>query len=1360
MDFQRSAYLAVIGLSLFGVGSGCSSPDAGPSGYDMLPEASTGDGSSAASRDAATTDTGTPDVSVPSDGGSRGAAGKCVQALAQSMPARLAVMSGQPTRTDCFVTISQIFQKFSDNCGSCHTVITSGGFSVPMAESLRLAGGEGFASRAEEALWHIRSDGTVAADRDEAMPPLGSAGFKPWTVRRQTTPNDDVSQLSNLLEAWLAAGSPDFFACPMPDAGTSAAGGADGGGPPSAYLMTPAVGNGLTNLGNCIPNRALVGQEQTKSEALDTMFAGLQRTSCADPGSYDCAERVGLPLHLADTDLTTFDGEQLARMGVIAFVPAYPLWSDDAGKLRHVRVPRGQSIHFNKATQEFEIPPNTRFYKTFLKKIVDSDGNPSWRKIETRLIVARTDPDAPLTSPVLDATKINALFGSYRWNDDETEATLITQPLKDQEGFVDTVVEYDTDVNLAASVRASTPAVRQETALERANAIRHYAIPSSQRCIHCHMGSPAKAFVLGFRPVQIRHRPVGEGGIIEPSGPDELSQLDRLIDYGVITGLDSPSDILPLEGSEGDRRPRNDYELTAQGYMVGNCAHCHNPRGFPSVSFPELKDILNFLPSPTGGIFQFPLERVSPRIHRGFAGDIQIPYVTPSLVDHPSFPPDISVASPQYVSTPQWLPKWFQLDLPAAQFVYAPWRSLIYRNVDTSFSYTDDYALYPHMPMDTPGYDNRAKRILGDWMVSIPAARKRPDIPEYLQPYPMGASTVTTLAETPADTSVQPYVEVQTSDPAYANAVADAQQRLLTFHAGTRASENLEVFEGTGYAGRYAYHPDTSDIRDPSVTDCQPVPLETDKVRINVPSHPHWVPLDLTHNAQVWTPANPNWNNVLVDQQIPTAGAVCSNISNDPTDTYNQQAVVVGLLGGITLDPTIRDFASREIPMGLWNEKPECDFSQEPLRSNGLTVDETRQQLSDQNLPSPQWLSGPGGADGQRHVYAEKPGEAVFKMICINCHGPQFDSVGRLAENLATMTGGKAVVADLRHGLFGPSGMPGANRIAAFGQAPPIDGVASEDLADNWGARYMPWMALGGTTAVIPRALMTNVGRSPVFGELRGPIAVPDTPNMLTIAKQLCLQVLSSRPWNTSSKQGYFSEKRNTSFLWDNGDAEMWLKICTLNNPPPVVALLPDIARPASVPARQVDHTDPFLNNLIRSVGGAEVIVVGRDIFNSDQCAAQPGSDSPCLVGDEQGRIGPLSGSSLVPWCVADLKDPVTEVTTWFNTACVGPEGGPCIHPPKCPGTMRDFSVRPPDAWNPQTNGEWNPGGGWDYYWDAQGGHTGRAANAWALRGAINAGQAVFLYLDSVTRGTTLLKPLFDQCNQLAPPMAAPAGDP
>src|SRR5215467_10322955 len=92
------------------------------------------------------------------------------------------------------------------------------------------------------------------------------------------------------------------------------------------------------------------------------------------------ASATELPQRLDQTDLITFDSEALARTGVISFAPAYPLFSDNARKMRHIRVPRGQSLRFDKERQEFTIPANTRVYKTFLKKVIDANGEERYRK--------------------------------------------------------------------------------------------------------------------------------------------------------------------------------------------------------------------------------------------------------------------------------------------------------------------------------------------------------------------------------------------------------------------------------------------------------------------------------------------------------------------------------------------------------------------------------------------------------------------------------------------------------------------------------------------------------------------------------------------------------------------------------------------------------------------------------------------------------------------------------------------------------------------------------------------------------------------------------------------------------------------
>ena len=148
-----------------------------------------------------------------------------------------------------------------------------------------------------------------------------------------------------------------------------------------------------------------------------------------------------------------------------------------------------------------------------MKQIVDTDGNPSWRKIETRLIVSRPD----VNNPDGTAQKQTALFGTYRWSDDESEATLVENLLYSGEPFPDTVLDYNTDEQLAAAVLAGQPADPEEALLE-AHAIRHYAIPSSQRCMQCHMGSPSQDFVLGFTPLQINRRPTGTGGTTTGTG--------------------------------------------------------------------------------------------------------------------------------------------------------------------------------------------------------------------------------------------------------------------------------------------------------------------------------------------------------------------------------------------------------------------------------------------------------------------------------------------------------------------------------------------------------------------------------------------------------------------------------------------------------------------------------------------------------------------------------------------------------------------------------------------------------------------------------------------------------------------------
>ncbi len=310
------------------------------------------------------------------------------------------------------------------------------------------------------------------------------------------------------------------------------------------------------------------------------------------------------------------------------------------------------------------------------------------------------------------------------------------------------------------------------------------------------MGSASASFVLGFMPLQIARRPQGTAGVIEPAMGDELTQLQRFIDYGLITGMTSPDDVLPLDKSQGTRAPRNAAELTAQAYMLGNCSHCHNPRGFPSTKQPALQRRARLSArAPAGGIFQFPLDLTSPTRKRGINRDVPIAVhhavalrLAVGCRDRSKYFCPANVAGDGPVQRRSHL-----------EYIKAPWRSLVYRNVDTPFDYFDDYTPFPHMPLDSPGYDCRAAGILGDWMVSIPSKRKNLTKAQFTDDFSDDWQDT-------VETDPQPYVEVHARRP--------------RLRRGGRCRQQLASADyHTGY--RYDFCPEdyTADIVDPVIQD-------------------------------------------------------------------------------------------------------------------------------------------------------------------------------------------------------------------------------------------------------------------------------------------------------------------------------------------------------------------------------------------------------------------------------------------------------------------------------------------------------------------------------------------------------------
>lgn len=1186
----------------------------------------------------AATDAGVSTTEAPATGDGGSASGptapvvlRCVPARAQPLPARVSAMSAvavAPRERTMFT--NDLFGLFKSHCGGCHVETRLGGFQATRATFARTVD--------RKVIDTMKLD-----DPSRFMPPLAGGG-RPYSKRGA---DDPIVSLVGLLELWLAQGRPDD-AFRLGGATPSTA---------SPFVLTEEVGTRMTNLGDCVAEGGPAGRgasSRERMETLDGMFA----------------KATALPPTLAETDLFTLDGQALAESGVVAFVPAYPLFSDDAAKIRHIRVPRGQSVRFDKARQTFDIPTHTRFYKTFLKEVVDRAGRKSYRKMETRLIVAR--PDRRESDGAATPT---ALFGTYVWNDDETEAVLLRDPLRNGKPFRDRIVTYALDEPKVQKVIDSKPA-NLTFALEEENrgVLRRYAIPGSDRCVQCHMGSPGGDFVLGFLPLQIARRRTGEGGTYEETSPHELTQLQRLVAYGVITGVTSDADLLPLERSQPGRSPRSDLELRAQGYLLGNCAACHNPRGFPSVKSPELKDMLDFLPSATGGAFEFPLDRMSPLRKRGIEQDVPMPYITPSLREYP-----VNIASNGY-----WMPKWVDCKNPSAwvmcgkrkpgpsaqSFVHvdAPWRSLIYRNVDAPFAYADDFVVFPRMPMHGAGHDCRAARILGEWMVSIPSVRKQPEIPEDAVPLP----------GVPVDRNPQPYVEVKPDDPRFAAAQADAQRRLTDYRTG----------------GRFELCPENRDVLDPTLSeeraDGRLVP-ESDAIldakdkktvvmpNLGVPVRAHWVVTDLTEAPGDWHPRRPDWQDMILRGEIP-AGLEAAALE--------QQKSLASVLKKVTLTEELRRFALTEVPFGLWAQKPACGFKGVPRAAE---IPAARR---------PAWMQEAPPSD-DAPVYMQAPGAAIYRTICQNCHGPAADSRGLLAEAIMTMTGGDARVASFRDGLFGPLDKPGANLARLFGASAQSAGKA-EDVA----ARYLTWMALGGTERKLPAALLNIVAVTKVLGEGRKGLLPSGSPNMLQLAQELCNQVLyaGTDEFDLSYRLAGKPAIERTALITKNGDAEMWQRLCTLDNKQYVRVVTWN--RENAMPALKFSSYRPD-----RYPADAEVLdhrgklVKGIDTDNffpvCIRLPAQPDDNKRAREFIAKNPLGGADGPKLPP-CPDALFMPDDQLV----------------------GAMKNLDT---------------------------GADSQKAGDAWALRGAVNAGFAVFTYLEQLSKGTVKPTPPFNRCEELAP---------
>jgi glucose/arabinose dehydrogenase/mono/diheme cytochrome c family protein len=185
------------------------------------------------------------------------------------------------------------------------------------------------------------------------------------------------------------------------------------------------------------------------------------------------------PRTLSETGLFESVAEHRLQPGAIPYSVNAPLWSDGALKERYLVLPAADPTIKFMLNRGWDFPDGTVLVKSFALETSHGDpGNRRW--IETRLLTRQQG---------------EWVGYSYRWNDEQTDATLVARDGADQ--------------TFTVSLRSGDK--RQQA----------WRFPSRTECMVCH--SRAAQYVLGLSTLQM-NRGHDYGGVVE----NQLQVLDRL----------------------------------------------------------------------------------------------------------------------------------------------------------------------------------------------------------------------------------------------------------------------------------------------------------------------------------------------------------------------------------------------------------------------------------------------------------------------------------------------------------------------------------------------------------------------------------------------------------------------------------------------------------------------------------------------------------------------------------------------------------------------------------------------------------------------------------------------------------------
>lgn len=243
------------------------------------------------------------------------------------------------------------------------------------------------------------------------------------------------------------------------------------------------------------------------------------------PGAGGGAFGTVLPATLSQTGAFTDLARLTPTRGLVPYEPNAALWSDHATKTRWFALNSATSVFGFRRDGSWNLPIGAVWVKHFDLELRRGDPT-SARRVETRFLVrSPNDADGRVTSY------------TYRWNDAQTDATLVP-------------------VGGATQVFQVT-----ENGVTRPQT---WTFPARIDCQACHnsVGGP----VLSFNTRQL-NRP-GRDGV--------LNQIEALAQAGYLDtrNVPAPATLPALVDAADTSQP---IELRARSYLDVNCAQCHRP---------------------------------------------------------------------------------------------------------------------------------------------------------------------------------------------------------------------------------------------------------------------------------------------------------------------------------------------------------------------------------------------------------------------------------------------------------------------------------------------------------------------------------------------------------------------------------------------------------------------------------------------------------------------------------------------------------------------------------------------------------------------------------------------------------------